>query len=623
MPHFIIGTAGHIDHGKTALVKALTGIDSSRLKEEKERGITIDIGFAYWKPEITIIDVPGHERFIRNMVAGVHSIDFVLFVIAADDGIMPQTVEHLEIIRLLDIRAGCVAMTKCDLVDEYRRQTVAASIRKALVNSPLERERLFEVSSIRGDGIDELRDFLQNLPATKIKRPPGPFRMFVDRSFSIKGHGTVITGTVLSGTVNVHQAIELLPSGQKLRVRGLQQHIHTAERLEAGDRAAINVAGIDKRDVRRGHVVADPAWLKLHTVYTAKLFLLSSARSAIKGYSSYRVLIGTQEIFVRIRPLGNTEVSPGSSGYVSITFEEPVCYLHGDRFVLRESNSASTLGGGRLLSDLPATAGQNARFSEFFEHLEQGDLTEKLAAYIVFTGRASISHMASIFGAPSETVRSLIGRNPGFVEAGPDLVVDAERWNALLENAVDKLALFHTEYADRKGMRKTDLRHSLQISDNSVWNSFLRQLLERFPVQDHEDYLALGSHEIQLSPEDRPLAVAVEQVFAKQLYTPPLIDEVADSLSLPRQQTLRLIRTLTDQGILIKTDSRLHFHHTAITQARRLVIDFIGRNGHIEVGQFKEKLNISRKFALSLLEYFDSVRLTQREDHYRILVPTK
>ncbi|MDA0748094.1 MAG: selenocysteine-specific translation elongation factor, partial [bacterium] len=350
MTHVIVGTAGHIDHGKTSLVKALTGIDTDTLPEEQERGVTIDIGFAYWKDNVTIIDVPGHERFVKNMVTGVCSVDLVVFVVAADDGAMPQTREHLGILNLLGVRRGLVALTKADLVDEEWRELVAEDLRDLFAGTFLEGAPIVPVSSVTGEGIEELRVLLEEEIAQVEERPDrGVFRLPVDRVFSVQGFGTVVTGTVLSGRVRVRDEVVLQPADRKVRVRGVQIHGKDAEEAGVGTRAALNLADVDVAEVRRGDLLAQPGYFSSTFMVDARLQMLPDAPAPLKNRARVHLHLGPREVLARVILLESDQILPGESQRVQFRLEAPGVAARGDRYVIRRYSPVQTLGGGIVL----------------------------------------------------------------------------------------------------------------------------------------------------------------------------------------------------------------------------------------------------------------------------------
>jgi selenocysteine-specific elongation factor len=622
MHHFIIGTAGHIDHGKTSLVKALTGIDTDRLKEEKERGITIDLGFAYWKDHITVIDVPGHERFIRNMVAGISAIDFVLLVVAADDGIMPQTREHLDILQLLQIRRGAVVITKIDAVPESRVAAIEEDVKIFLQSSVLGRARVFKVSYITKEGIGELRNYLEQTAQDVARRDDRSFfRMYVDRKFSVKGFGTVVTGTVLSGSAKLDDDLEWLPKREIVRVRGLQKHNHTSEVVAAGDRAAINLPTVKQNEITRGHVLAQPGHLALVRSFVAKAYTLRSSKKPLKKHDRIRLHIGTAELFGEIEVLGAASLEADQFGYVRICADEPLSCVYGDRFILREFNSASTVGGGMVLEHLD---GEKSVPVAYLRDLESEDEFGRIACFIRHHKIVSLKNVLSVMGCSQnlahKVLNALLKKDEIVIVGGPQTIADKKYLSELQSEIADALKSFHRDRPAERGVHKSVLRVDFKKLSDGIFETCIEQLVRNKIVTEDRGLLLIQNHTITLNPKDTQCIAEIEKRLTDHPFSPPTIEIVSGEMKLTMADLHRLTRIMTGLNKIIKTGDKIYFHSSAVDQARQILIDFIGKKGHITVIDFKQQLQTSRKFALSLLEFFDSQHLTIREGDIRILV---
>ncbi len=621
MRHFIIGTAGHIDHGKTSLVKALTGIDTDRLKEEKLRGITIDLGFAYWKDHITIIDVPGHEKFIRNMVAGVSAIDFVLLVIAADDGIMPQTREHLEILQLLQIPHGAVVITKIDTVESNRLNEVEAEIRIFLEPTIFSAGKIFRVSSVTKEGIGELTAYLEHVSQRPVPNDDrGFFRMNVDRSFSMKGYGTVVTGTVLSGSVKVGDYLAWQPDQKPVRVRGLQKHTRAVGRVTAGDRAAINLSSVDKNEIRRGHVLIEPDYLALTHSFYAKIHMLNSSAKSLKSPVRIRLLIGTAERFGKIQTAGDEPLIPGNSGYVRIAVDEPLTCVFGDRFIIREFNSSATVGGGMVLDQ---SQKEKAVPVDYLKSLETESLSDRMAFFIYHHKIVSLKHIISVMGCLPSVARNAleaIQKNNRIVFLSDGIVCDALHFSELQAKLIYALQSFLREHPSENAIRTTEFKmRYFENMQDEMFQAVIERLERDRVLSDTHEWIHLEGHRLTVNPKDEPLLNRIENRLIENLFSPPALESLGTEMNLKPPELTRLIALMVRLNKAVKTGEKIYFHSSAVDRARQILIDFIGKNGDITVINFKEQLQTSRKFAISLLEFFDASHITLRDGDSRKL----
>ncbi len=623
--HFILGTAGHIDHGKTSLVKALTGTDTDRLKEEKERGLTIDIGFAHLSDTITIIDVPGHEKFIKNMVAGVSTIDLVLFVVAADDGVMPQTREHLDILNILQIQRGIIVITKIDTVDPEWLEMVQDDIQELARGTLLESAPVHRVASISGEGIAELKQRilteLDNVPA----RPDnGIFWMPVDRSFSMKGFGTVVTGSVLSGSTSTGDSLDLLPAGRTVKIRTLQKHGHEVSRVHTGDRAAVNVQNISRDEIRRGDVLASPGFFRASQRMHARLTLLQTS-TPVKADMRVRLHLGTAEIMARVRPMQQKVLQPGETGYVQFTLESPAVARRLEHFVMRHYSPARTLGGGVIL-DATARPFRKKDTSVIprLRSLEQQDPGELLREQL-FTapqGTATRDALISGTGLSPDLVDQVIADLSARGEVhwlSKKVMAHQAQLRRVQEAITDFLHIFHAQNPHKIGFSKAGLAARLpaQVAPPLLSRAF-ETLKEEGIVVENSGFIALAGHEIRLTPEEQKQKAAILRMIAEGGFSPPSLAELAAALSITTEQVATLVGVLLVEKHLVRLEDDLFMHSERVQEARKRVIDYLREKGSLRVTEFKELIGgASRKYSLPLLNYFDAQELTQREGEVR------
>jgi len=628
--HVVIGTAGHIDHGKTSLVKALTNMDTDRLEEEKARGMTIDLGFAYFGANATIIDVPGHEKFIRNMVAGVSTIDLVLLVIAADDGIMPQTIEHLEILNLLQIRQGIVVLSKIDMVDPEWLELVEAEIRDLLHGTFLEKAPILRVSNLSGAGIPDLSAAISKM-ITQI--PPrtdrGLFRLPIDRVFTMKGFGTVVAGTVLSGQLAVEQTVELLPARRQYRVRGIQMHGLPVTRVAPGDRAAINLAGIEKEDAQRGDVLAETGAFAPAFHFDIKLYLLKSAPAALKQNSRVRLHIGTSEVMARVRLLDTDALKPGETGFAQFQCEGPIIAENQDRFVIRRYSPMVTIGGGVILqSNSPRHKRFDAETLAQLKILETGDIFDLIeqAALKGPVYHKSIDDLSKLTGIPPselpEKLAELVARKK---------ITEIRRKNQLfylhhsLRQYVGReiLALleqFHRENPLKQGMTPVEIHSTLDLkTELFVIQAILKEFETESQIIFVQDKVRATNYQITLTPEQTRVKIEMEQYFIKQEFSPPDTAEIIAQFKTRFPDVEKIIAYLLEQKILIYIEDGLLLHHQFVAKARTLIQTYFSRQRELKMSDFRDMIQASRKYALPLLNYFDQHGLTIRQDDVRIL----
>ncbi len=611
MRNIIAGTAGHIDHGKTALVRALTGIDTDRLEEEKRRGISIDIGFAHLDlaPDVRIgfVDVPGHERFVKNMLAGAGGIDLVLLVIGADESIKPQTREHFDICRLLGIRKGMVVLTKADLVEPDILGLVRLEAEEFVAGSFLEGAPIVAVSSVTGVGLDELRARLLELarvvPPKDVSRH---LRLPIDRAFSMHGFGTVVTGTLVSGQVEREQEVELHPAGLRLRVRGIQVHGENAERAEAGQRTALNVTGIDAAAVARGMVLTAPGLFRPVDRFDCRLDLLASAKP-LKHRAPVHFHIGTAEVEAEVRRLDSTEpVKPGTTACVRIVLREPVLALPGDRFIVRMFSPVVTIGGGVVIDIEPPRADSADRLQK----LESGSVEERVKLLVrearYGLGLPELVARTGLLAAELEPFAAI--RQPQI------WFVDDDRAAGLRTRIGAALGEFHDRNPLAEGMPKEALRAAVMPQAPP----FLLDVLIGGDIVLHEEVVRLASHRVVLKQDEERASGAIERLFRDAgLKAPPVAEALAKS-GIEPSRARAVLQILLRNGTLVRIAEDLVFHRSAIDALREQLEARKGQR--ISVPEFKDLAGISRKYAIPLLEYLDRIRITRREGDFRVVL---
>ena len=629
----ILGTAGHIDHGKSALIKALTGTDPDRLKEEKLRGITIELGFAELElpsgQHLGIVDVPGHERFVRHMVAGASGMDLVALVIAADEGVMPQTREHLEICQLLRVKQGLVVLTKVDLVEPDWLELVEEEVREALKGTFLDGAPIVSFSAVTGFGKEQLLATLGSLAAQVPPKPvTGIFRLPIDRVFTIKGFGTVVTGTAISGRVKVAESVAIFPPGFKAKVRGLQVHGQAVEAALAGNRTAVNLQGVEKEELERGMVVAPPGALIKSRRLDAFLEILPSAPRPLKHRQAVRLHTGTSERVAMPLILDADEMAPGTSGYVQFFLREPLALKPGDRLVIRSFSPAFTWGGGLVLHVNPTR--HKRRHPEVlarFQTLEQGAPEDILRLYLSEAGAA---------GRSKAELTALLPWDPGYLanllnpltRQGQVLNYDQENQRYLLaataqeleRQSLQILADYHRKFPLKPGLSKEELRRQLPPAmEVRLFNYLLGGMVQKKQVVAEKDLVRLSTHKVTLAQDQEDVSRRLEELYRRGHFSPPTFKEATEASKIAGDKVKQLLRVLVNQGRLIKVKEDLYFHQAAIEALKAELINFLKQNREITVNQFKDLTQTSRKFTIPLLEYFDSVRTTVRVGEARRL----
>ncbi len=626
---YVIGTAGHIDHGKTALVKALTGVDTDRLPEEKARGITIDLGFAHLSKNITIIDVPGHERLVKNMVAGVSTIDLVLFVVAADDGVMPQSREHLDIINLLQIRHGIFVITKIDLANDEWLSLVEEDIRGLLQGTTFENIPILRTSAATGKGIETVREtLLQTLAKISPRQDQEVYRQPVDRVFSAKGFGTVITGTVLSGSLKPGEEIDIQPSGVTARVRGLQSHDSDVESVKIGDRAAVNLAGIDSESVERGMVLTRPGLFAPVEIVNARLSMLKSSPIPLKNNQRIRLHIHTAEVFARVIIPTASQLRPGESAFVQLRLENPIHASFRDRFIVRQYSPQRTIGGGVALQINPPRYRKKIAhlFAESLQRLESDDPQQiVLAAFDRIASRPLKLWQLKISShLPLQELQALLklmeGEKKIFKEnvGGKTIYFSHEQLHEVLSRLEKILANYHDKFPGRAGLKETEIISQLtQFYPPEAIRKALQSGVAARRLVRNEAWYRLSEFTPQLSAKDSEKYLALEKCYREARFAPPTVKEAMAQFALSQKEFKELIKLLRDEGKLIFVDANLLFHCDVFPEIEAKLREFFKKELEITVPQFKDLIGTTRKHAIPLLEFLDNRGITHRHENVR------
>ena len=632
MKHVILGTAGHIDHGKTALVKALTGVDTDRLKEEKERGITIELGFTFLDlpsgVRMGIIDVPGHERFVKHMVGGVWGIDLVALIIAADEGVMPQTREHLDICKLLKVKKGLVVLTKVDLVDGDLLELVKEEVSEIVQDTFLRDAPILAVSSTTRAGIPQLLSTLDILSQEIDGKPAdGLFRLPIDRVFIIKGFGTVVTGTMISGSLLIGETVQILPSGLEGKVRNLQVYNRSVERAVAGERTAVNLQGIETSAIERGDVLVRPNTLRPTQLADAYLEYLPNAPRPLRHRAEARFHIGTSLTHASVFLLDREELSPGESGFVQLRLERPVVALPQDRFVIRGSAAIQTIGGGMILDSHPD---KHRRYSS--------SVVDDLGLLKDGTNEQALRQHIQRSGMEGTTLEDLLNRvemPPGKVQAtikkmaqrGDLLFIDPERlkviekgqYERLRELVLAQLGESHRQSPMKSGLSKEELRTKLPLGvDIKLFHILINELIQSKEVMLEKDKLRLPGHQIS-SVDKKGLISRVEASVLKGGLQPPSPKELSDEWGENEEAVKAIFEHLVHEGKLIKIKGEIYVHRVSFEKLKDELVAYLKSHQEITTPQFKEMTKASRKYAIPLIEYFDQSKLTLRIGEKRVL----
>ena len=631
--HLVVGTSGHIDHGKTTLVKALTGIDADRFVEEKERGITIDIGFAHYTDEagntIAFVDVPGHERFVHNMLAGAAGLDAVLMVIAADEGVMPQTREHLHICDLLGIRQGLIALSRVDLVDEELLALCAEDVRETVQGTFLQEAPILPVSAVTGQGLTELKSALARLTTqVQTQHLEHPFRFPVDRSFTIKGFGTVVTGTVIAGRLRKEHTVTQYPQRKEVRVRGLQVHGQAADAVEAGQRAAINLGGVAKEEIQRGDQLAEPDSLLTSYLLNAELKLLEDAPRELSQRTRIRLHLGTQEVIGRLVLLEEERFQPGETQLVQLRLEREVSSRFGDRFIVRNYSPIFTLGGGRVIDPAP-----------YKSRRLKGDLAQRLRLLAGDDPEALVEQVIYLQGNRGVKAREGFLR-AGFSEKqfgrlidklssrGTIFNVDPAERKYLHASTVERiggfvqrvLAAHHKAHPEREGMSRVELggKLALLFNDKEV-GQLLQRLAKTGRIAQDGQTFRLGGHEKSLTGQQEHLLARMVETVREGGMMAPRRGALFESLGLDEKAGVQLVKLGTHNQQLVRVKDDLYYTPDTLGEIESKLRGYLQEHKQITVIDFKDLTGVTRKHAVDLLEYFDAARVTIRLENHRIL----
>lgn len=632
MNNIIIGTAGHIDHGKTSLIQALTGIDTDRLKEEKKRGITIELGFAYLDlpggGRAGIIDVPGHERFVKNMLAGAGGIDMALLVIAADDGVMPQTREHLGILRLLGIEAGLIALTKTDLVEEDWLELVMEDVRKEVSGTFLQDAPILPVSAYTGAGLDALRQALYALSTrVSLKNTAAPFRLPVDRVFTMDGFGTVVTGTLIEGALRDGDEVELYPSRLRARARKLQVHASSVDTAYAGQRVAVNLAGLKKDEVRRGDTLAAINSMEPSMMLDVRLHILEDSARIIENGTRLHFYHGANVALAKLILLAHSQLGPGEEGYAQLRFTEQVAAKAGDRFVLRFYSPIETVGGGVVLDANAQKHRRNQpRVLTALRVREQGTGRERLLQ--------AISDGAMRF-LPFKEAQARCGLPPEACEAElaallqegsvtllqEGVYVDAATLEKLRARAASALQEYHAQNPLQAGMKRDELRARLAPGQRPpIGDKLIALFLEEGLLRESGQRVALAGFEIAYSEADKALRAAAEDMYRKGGYAPPDVTELLSRYPKEKAALKQVLEAMLAEGLLIMGSRETYFHAATVQDAEARLRAFLSEHGEITLADFRDLIGASRKYALALLDHFDRMHITKKVGDSRKLV---
>ena len=631
MKQIILGTAGHIDHGKTSLIKALTGIDTDRLKEEKERGITIELGFAHLKLPggklLGIVDVPGHEKFVKNMVAGATGIDLVALVVAADEGVMPQTREHMEICSLLRIKYGVVVLTKVDMVDADWLGLVREDVSEYLKESFLADAPIVEVSAVTGQGIEDfikvLDEVVQGIPE---KDTGHIFRLPIDRVFTMKGFGTVITGTTISGVIHTGDEVTVYPEGVSSRVRGIQVHNEDVSEVRSGLRTAVNLQGVERAAIERGDVLAAKGSLRATRLVDVTLEHLPSAPRKLKNRAKARFHSGTCEIIATVVLLDREQLEPGESCLAQIQLDEPTAVLKGDRYVLRSYSPVRAIGGGEILHPLPL---RKKRFVEKsisdLKLLHKGDAKDVLETFVSMSRtkgveEAELSFLANMGTKKlSATLQALkTERKIIAYDRERGALIHADTLSKAVSELIETLSEFHRDSPLKPGLSKEELRtRTVGAVNPKLFAYMLNRLSQDGEIAVEMDTVRLKSHKVVLAEDQEKTKRQIQEIYEKGGLQPPYFKELKEKL--PEKTATEVLDVMCKEGVLVKVKEDLFFHAHAIEELEKRLVAFLKDKGEMTTSEFKDLTGASRKYTIPLIEYFDKKQITVRVGDNRVL----
>lgn len=626
MKNVILGTAGHIDHGKTTLIKALTGRETDNLKEEKQRGISINLGFTYFdlpsKKRVGIVDVPGHEKFIKNMLAGACGIDIVLLVIAADEGVMPQTIEHLDILNYLDVKKGIIVLTKCDLVDEEFIELVKDDVREKTKGLFIEGAPIVEVDSVSRRGLDELVQKIDEISEDiEEKKTDAPSRMSIDRVFSLKGFGTIVTGTLIEGKISVDDEMTIYPSEKKVKVRNLQVHGCDVKTAYAGQRTAINLSNIKVSEIQRGDVIAQTGSVEESMMIDVNISLVEHCKKSLKHWDRIRIFHGTKQILCRIVPLNEDEIQYGESGYAQLRLEEKIVAKKGDRFIIRSYSPMDTIGGGVIIDT--ATKKHKIYDESVIEALkikEKGELKDILEEYLKLnlSNYITLKELVSYTGEKEEYVKeglnALIDENKVFCVNKYYLHIS--HYQKLKERVIDILTKYHKQYRLRNGILKEELRskvdNSLKVKDMDV---ILNKMVEEKDIKVQDNLVSNYDFEVKFNQKQLSIKKEIEDKSRKNgLNSLMTKDDICNKNKFYEE----VLEALTGETIQ-KLDDAYYIDKKVYENVKKDLLEYLNKNKEITVAQFRDITKSNRKISIVMLEHFDRNRITKRVEDKRIL----
>ncbi|MEE9295924.1 MAG: selenocysteine-specific translation elongation factor [Phycisphaerae bacterium] len=627
----ILGTAGHIDHGKTALVNALTGTNTDRLPEEKRRGMTIELGFAelaVGDVHFGVVDVPGHERFVRTMVAGATGIDLALIVVAGDDSVMPQTVEHVEVLRLVGIEQAVVAVTKIDTVDATLLDVVEDDVRNLLHGTVFQCAPMVRVSSVTGEGLGALKKALLEVAGrVSQRRRSGSFRMAVDRVFTVQGRGTVVTGSVLQGLVRSGDTLEVHPGSKRCRVREVQSHGLRQDAIQLGRRAALNLIGLDRRDMDRGHELATPGFIAPSHRVDTSFEVLQSCKRSIKPFSRLRICMGTRDVLARVVMLDRAEIAPGGTSYVQLRSDSDFFAVHGQRFIAREENDARTIGGGVVLRPV-ALRWSADRESErqALDILNHGSPDQRITQVSIEVGFADVYDLHLV---------ARTGIEPDALRAVRQKLMDTEQWIAidgfdrrvapacietLFDRADHRLQRYHLAHPHEPGFHVDAFTGWLERkSAPGLGRPLLDLYAKSARAQVHGRYICAPAFAPRISAQDQRILDGMRAAIGESGFAPPSLDSLAGALDTDVKRLRRLAKIAVAYGELVEIDGAIYLSAENESQLRRIVADMIREGNAVTVAQVRERLDSSRKYTVPFMEYLDRIRFTVRQGDTRVL----
>lgn len=633
----ILGTAGHIDHGKTALIKALTGVDTDRLPEEKKRGITIDIGFAHLELDafnVGIVDVPGHEKFIRNMLAGAAGIDAALFVVAADDSVMPQTREHLAILELLNINHGVIGLTKCDLPDSSWTDLVEDEVRELVGGTFLQGAPIVRTSARTGEGIDSLRRALSEVfQRVEIDREDEPFRLAVDRSFVLEGLGTIVTGTVWSGSAHVGDEIEWMPLEKRIRIRGLQSHGHSVQSIQRGQRAAVHLANVHHTEIHRGHELAEAGYLKASRRLTVRIRALEDSTLPIKHRSRLRLHLGTREVISTVALLESNIINPGDSQLAQLHCADPITAVYGQPFVVRAESPVTTLGGGTVLQTAPERISRRSRHLIIPQTtaLESTDPAIRIEAFARLAGSDpwESSDLWRETGTPPESAKDLLRqlvKSGRFVnltgnEGSPDRLVHVEWLQEIEKHILSTVKDLHEESPLELTVPFGRLRAQIPYLDAEVLDSILKRMLDAEVLAG--DARSFGDYDFKPALDEIQMKARVRILseYEARQFMPPDVAILCEITGLNVKDLKPVLQLCTSFGELVHIGAEIFLHRNSYRELLEIVRKMFEQSDSITVSDLREKLNSSRKFAIPICEHLDRIGFTKRRGHDRVPGP--